>query len=112
MQVAIPIKPADIDLYDIPMSDQQFTDWVISAHYRSVLPYYRGHVAKDRLETFSPLRESMRQRLNQVARAAFGAWEQGLVDLVQRRMAPGEAIYFAVRSKTFYSARRPLVAYG
>lgn len=112
MQVAIPVRPSDIDINEIPMTDQQFMDWVISAQPRSVMTYYRGHVAKDRLETFSPLRESKRQRLNQVVRCAFDASEQGLVHLVQRRVQAGEAVYFAIRSSVGYASRRGVVAHG
>jgi hypothetical protein len=88
-----------LTLFDIPIDENGFVDWLIDAEPGAMLVYYRGHLAHDRMastEVHDPLD---RVRLNRLASRVMRASDDGLVLLVQKRLAQGDALYIAIRAQ-------------
>ena len=70
--------------------------WIGQANPGDALEYHRGFLALDTLPFGPRLNEKARVDLQRVANRAFWAAEQGLVHLVQRRIAPDVFSYIAI----------------
>lgn len=79
-----------------PLSEIEFAAWVAQAAPGDRLEYHRGFLVLDTFALFSHLDDRARVELTQLARRAFWAAEQGLVHLVQERLAPDRFAYIAV----------------
>jgi|GEM_PF-503366 hypothetical protein len=81
---------------DISICEINFCAWVAQAAANDVLVYHRGFLAVD---TDTPLAghslEEQRE-LRRLADAAFRAAEQGLIHLVQQRLARDRFAYLAI----------------
>jgi hypothetical protein len=78
------------------LTDIAFCAWVAQAEPGDRLEYHRGVLAVDRLKVISALGERERKRVEQLASRALRAAEEGLVHLVQTRIAPDRFRYLAV----------------
>jgi hypothetical protein len=87
-----------IDHGHIPFDDNAFVDWLIDAQPGSGAAYYRGHLAHDRCESTRVHSAEKRRRLIAIAKRALAAEQDGLVRLVQRRVAYNDYVYLAVRA--------------
>lgn len=88
------------------LTDIAFCAWVAQAEPGDWLEYHRGVLAVDRLKTISDLSERERSRVDQLAARALRAAEEGLVHLVQTRIAPDRFSYLAVaRPRTERAAK-------
>ena len=87
-----------LSLFDIPIDENGFVDWLIDAEPGARLIYYRGHLAHDRMASTDVHDPLDRVRLNRLASRVMRASEDGLVVLVQKRLAPGDALYIAIRA--------------
>jgi hypothetical protein len=88
-----------LSLFDVPIDENGFVDWLIDAEPGARLIYYRGHLAHDRMastEVHDPLD---RVRLNRLASRVMRASDDGLVVLVQKRLGPSDALYIAIRAR-------------
>jgi hypothetical protein len=84
-RVAMP-KLTDVELYA----------WIAQAEAGARLEYHRGFLGIDVTPVISALREPERRQLADLGRAALGAFEKGLVHLVQERAGPNRFAYIAV----------------
>jgi hypothetical protein len=84
-RVAMP-KLTDVELYA----------WIAQAEAGARLEYHRGFLGIDVTPVISTLREPERRQLADLGRAALGAFEKGLVHLVQERVGPDRFAYIAV----------------
>ena len=84
--------------YHIPAAapDAAFCTWVGTALPGQILEYHRGFLILDAYPGSSPLPEPERKKLWLVGRRAYWAAEQGLVHLLQRRLAPSHFSYVAL----------------
>jgi hypothetical protein len=73
-----------------------FNRWLLRALPGQQLEYHRGHLIWDRSPA-SALAEGEQRALARVADAALQAAENSLVDLVQRRNAPFDFSYLAIK---------------
>lgn len=80
-----------------PVSEAEFCSWLANAKARETIEYHRGYLIVDRNEDTSELGPADRLRLAVVAARALCAAEQGLIHLLQRRLAPCRFSYLAVR---------------
>jgi superfamily II DNA or RNA helicase len=78
------------------MSDVGFLAWVQQAEPGDRLQYHRGFLALDTFALFSGLSDKQRAELGKLAHRAFCAAEQGLVHLVQERIATDRFSYIAI----------------
>lgn len=83
--VAMP-KLTDVELYA----------WIAQAEAGARLEYHRGFLGIDVTPVISTLLESERRQLADLGQAARGAFEKGLVHLVQERVGPDRFAYIAV----------------
>lgn len=88
-----------LSLFDIPIDENGFVDWLIDAEPGARLIYYRGHLAHDRMASTDVHDPVDRVRLNRLASRAMRASDDGLVLLVQKRLAAGDALYIAIRAR-------------
>ena len=73
-----------------------FCAWVSQAEPGAALIYHRGFLAVDVASLISKLTPEQRRILRDLAAAAWRAAEQGLVHLVQERLAPDRFAYLAI----------------
>ena len=82
------------------MSDVEFLAWVCQAEPRDRLEYHRGFLVVDCDMAVGNLSAQGRKTLGELAQKARGAFELGLVDLVQERLGVDRFAYIAIaRSK-------------
>lgn len=79
-----------------PLNEIEFCAWVAQAVPGDRLEYHRGFLALDTFELFTRLDDKARAELSKMAGRAFWAAEQGLVHLVQERLAPDRFSYVAI----------------
>ena len=79
-----------------PLSEIEFAAWVAQAAPGDRLEYHRGFLVLDIFPVFSGLSDAARAELSRLGSRAFWAAEQGLVHLVQQRIAPDQFAYIAV----------------
>ena len=85
----IPIRPR-------PLTDIEFCAWIGQAVPGDRLEYHRGFLGIDTTAVISTLPEPERRQLADLGQAALGAFEKGLVHLVQERVGPDRFAYIAV----------------
>lgn len=73
-----------------------FCAWVAQAESGSAVIYHRGFLAVDAASLISKLTPDQRRALQDLAAVAWRAAEQGLVHLVQERLAPNRFAYLAI----------------
>ncbi|MCC6006789.1 MAG: hypothetical protein JJU40_03835 [Rhodobacteraceae bacterium] len=84
-------------LVDRPLvSEITFCAWVAQAGAGEALVYHRGFLVVDTDKLLSRLAPEARLELRRLADAAFRAAEQGLVHLVQARLATDRFAYIAI----------------
>ena len=81
---------------DAEITDIDLYAWVAQAEAGDVLIYHRGFLVVDADKTVSTLPIERRLGLRRVADAAFRAAEQGIVHLVQQRLATDRFAYIAI----------------
>ena len=96
--IACPAGLSALSLFDIPIDENGFVDWLIDAEPGARLIYYRGHLAHDRMASTDVHDPLDRVRLNRLASRVMKASDDGLVLLVQKRLAPGDSLYIAIRA--------------
>ena len=79
-----------------PLSEIEFCAWVAQAVPGDRLEYHRGFLVLDTFALFTKLDDRGRTELAKLGSRAFWAAEQGLVHLVQQRIAPDQFAYIAV----------------
>lgn len=79
-----------------PLTEIEFCAWVAQAVPGDRLEYHRGFLVLDTFALFSQLDDKSRTELSRLGGRAFWAAEQGLVHLVQERLAPDRFAYIAV----------------
>lgn len=79
-----------------PITEIGFCAWVAQAGAGGVLIYHRGFLVVDTDKLLSNLPPEARLELRRLADAAFRAAEQGLVHLVQARLATDRFAYLAI----------------
>lgn len=77
-------------------SHQSFVDWVNSARPASKVCYHVGALAEDRAKHW--VAQAERDRLSTLADTAAKYAAQGRVFLVQKRSAPREFEYWAIKA--------------
>jgi hypothetical protein len=88
----------------LAISEIELCGWLGQAAPGDTLQYHRGFLALDRASQSGLLSARDCAELARVARRAFWAGEQGLVDLLQRRHAPNDYTYLLI------ARRRPKTA--
>jgi len=78
------------------MSDVEFLAWVSQAEPGDRLEYHRGFLAVDCDMAVGNLSAQDRKTLGNLAQKARGAFELGLVDLVQERLGVDRFAYMAI----------------
>ena len=91
-RLAAPCAPAA----NAPVHEISFCAWVAQAEPGEQLVYHEGFLAVDADRLLSKLPPEARGALRQLANAAMRAAEQGLVHLVQARLATDHFAYIAV----------------
>ena len=81
---------------DISLSEISFCAWVAQAAANEVLVYHRGFLAVDKDTPLAGLSPEEQRALRRLADAAFRAAEQGLIHLVQQRLATDRFAYLAI----------------
>lgn len=84
----------------VSMDEIAFCAWVAQAEPGAALVYHHGFLVVDTDKQCSRLPPSSRTDLRKLADAAFEAAQQGLVHLVQRRLATELFAYIAVARPT------------
>ena len=79
-----------------PLTEIGFCAWVAQAAPGAALVYHRGFLVVDTDRLLSSLTPEARLALRSLADAAFRAAEQGLVHLVQARLATDRFAYLAI----------------
>ena len=83
------------ELLQIVVSENDLCDRYADAAPGTVIIYYMGLLARDRDAAASSLAPDARTELDRVAERAWAMAEQGLVHLLQRRVAPECFAYLA-----------------
>lgn len=78
------------------VSDVEFLAWVTQAEPGDRLEYHRGFLGVDVDSPIATPSEADRKALGQLAQKARGAFELGLVHLVQERLAVDRFSYIAI----------------
>ena len=78
------------------VSESGFCTWLSRAEAGDVITYHQGFLACDTNYAVSALPTAERVELGHVARSARWAADEGLVHLVQQRLAPDQFAYLAV----------------
>ena len=78
------------------ITEMAFCAWLGQAHPNAVLAFHRGLLVLDASPHSQTFHGQDRKELSRVARRAWWAAEQGLVDLLQRRNGPDDFTYIAV----------------
>jgi hypothetical protein len=89
------------------INEISFGAWVAQAEPSAAVVYHRGFLVVDTDNLLSKLPPEARGALRQLANAAMRAAEQGLVHLVQARLATDHFAYIAIARP---KPRRPGVA--
>ena len=79
-----------------PLTEIGFCAWVAQAEPGAALVYHRGFLVVDTDRLLSSLAPEARLALRSLADAAFRSAEQGLVHLVQLRLATDRFAYLAI----------------
>ena len=79
-----------------PLTEIEFCAWVAQAVPGDRLEYHRGFLVLDTFAAISKLGQNERVELDLLARRAFWAAEQGLVHIVQERVATDRFAYIAI----------------
>jgi hypothetical protein len=77
-------------------SEISFCAWVAQSEPGDRLEYHRGFLVLDTFAQISGLTDKERAELGKLASRAFCAAEQGLVHLVQERLATDRFAYIAI----------------
>jgi len=85
-----------VALCELRMSDVGFLAWAQQAEPGDRLQYHCGFLALDTFALFSGLSDKQCAELGKLANRAFCAAEQGLVHLVQERIATDRFAYIAI----------------
>lgn len=80
----------------IALSEIQFCAWITQAESGEPLIYHHGFLVVDTDPVISKLPADQRLALRALGNAAFRAAEQGLVHLVQQRLATDRFAYIAI----------------
>ena len=88
--------PIPIVQPDHPISEIEFCAWVGQADPGARLEYHRGFLAHDTIAIASCLSAADMAELGKLASRAFGAFEAGLVHLVQERLGVDHFAYIAI----------------
>ena len=80
----------------LPLTEVEFCAWMAQAVPGDRLEYHCGFLVLDTFALFSRLDDQGRGELSKLAGRAFWAAEQGLVHLVQERIAPDQFAYVAI----------------
>lgn len=78
------------------LSDIELCAWIAQAQVGERIEYHRGFLGIDVTPKISTLPEPDRRQLADLGLAALGAFERGLVHLVQERTGPDQFAYIAV----------------
>lgn len=78
------------------LTDVELYAWIAQAEPGARLEYHRGFLGVDITPVISLLPEPDRARLADLAAAALGAFEKGLVHLVQARLGTDRFAYIAI----------------
>ena len=78
------------------LSEIEFCAWVAQAVPGDRLEYHRGFLVLDTFPTAARLSDERRKALSRLGFRAFWAAENGLVHLVQERVAPDQFAYIAI----------------
>lgn len=84
------------DLLDVVLTENGLCDRYADASPGDVIVYHIGLLARDRDRLASSLAPDARAELDRVADRVWAMAAQGLVHLLQRRVAPGRLAYLAV----------------
>jgi hypothetical protein len=90
-----------------PLTVGRFRSWLARAEPGAALEYHRGLLILDR-SPGSELSEDERRTVAKIADAVSSAAEDRLVHLVQRRNAPFDFSYVAIKAATARGRRVPL----
>ncbi|BCH23556.1 hypothetical protein [Mesorhizobium sp. L-8-3] len=90
-----------------PVPEDDFCTWLQKALPHEAIEYHRGFLILDRHADTSELHRAERLELTVVATRALAAAEQGLVHLVQRRLAPCQFSYLAIKRSSQLGAPAP-----
>ena len=85
-----------------------FCAWVAQAEPGAAVIYHRGFLAVDAASLISKLTPDQRRALQDLAAAAWRAAEQGLVHLVQERLAPDRFAYLAIARSRSTTPIKPI----
>jgi hypothetical protein len=88
----------------------EFCAWVAQAPAGTRLEYHRGFLGIDVTPVISTLPEAERRQLADLGQAALGAFEKGLIHLVQARLGLDQFAYIAVARPKPKSAAASLSA--
>lgn len=90
------IRLSTADLAALVLTENELCDRFADASPGDPLVYHIGHLPADRDAIVSTLPAPQRAELDRLARRAWRMHEEGLVHLVQRRVAPESVAYLAV----------------
>lgn len=79
-----------------PLTEIEFCAWVAQAVPGDRLEYHRGFLVLDAFPMAGRLPDAQRKQLSLLGSRAFWAAEQGLVHLVQERVATDQFAYIAI----------------
>lgn len=101
------IRLSTADLAALVLTENELCDRFADASPGDALVYHVGHLPADRDAVVSKLPATQRAELDRLARRAWRMHEEGLVHLVQRRVAPESVAYLAViRPRSRRAAQR------
>ncbi len=101
------IRLSTADLAALVLNENELCDRFADASPGDTLVYHVGHLAADRDVGVSTLPATQRTELDRLAHRVSRMHDEGLVHLVQRRVAPESVAYLAVvRPRPRRSARR------
>ncbi|MBL4544041.1 MAG: hypothetical protein JKP97_20100 [Rhodobacteraceae bacterium] len=78
------------------LTDVELYAWIAQAEAGARIEYHCGFLGIDVTPVISTLPEPERRQLADLGQAALGAFEKGLVHLVQERVGPNRFAYIAV----------------
>ena len=78
------------------LTDVELYAWIAQAEAGARLEYHCGFLGIDVTPVISTLPEAERRQLADLGQAALGAFEAGLVHLVQERVGPDRFAYIAI----------------
>lgn len=79
-----------------PLTEADLCGWIGRAAPGDILEYHRGFLALDTMPPVAGIAAQGQAELARVARRAWWAARQGLIDLVQRRHGTGDYSYLAI----------------